>query len=61
MRKLMFTMLAYWIAGVTLAQDYSNANEQANRLQTLVKNYPQLASLKSLTKTNGGKDIWLLT
>ena len=61
MRKLLFTALVCFAAGSALAQDYSNAAEQANRLNALVKAYPQTASLKSLTKTNGGKDIWLLT
>lgn len=61
MRKLLFTALVCFATGSALAQDYSNAAEQANRLNALVKAYPQTASLKSLTKTNGGKDIWLLT
>jgi len=61
MRKLLFTALVCFAAGSALAQDYSNAAEQANRLNALVKAYPQTASLKSLAKTNGGKDIWLLT
>lgn len=61
MRKLLFTALVCCAAGSVLAQDYSNTAEQANRLNALVKAYPQSASLKSLTKTNGGKDIWLLT
>lgn len=61
MRKLLFTALLCYTAGSVLAQDYSNTGEQTNRLNALVKAYPQTASLKSLTKTNGGKDIWLLT
>ncbi|MFN3666189.1 MAG: M14 family metallopeptidase [Sediminibacterium sp.] len=61
MRKLMITTLLCWVAASISAQDYSNAAEQANRLNALSKAYPQLTSLKSLTKTNGGKDIWLLT
>lgn len=61
MRKLMITTLLCWVAGTIGAQDYSNAAEQANRLNALTKAYPQLATLKSLTKTSGGKDIWLLT
>ncbi len=61
MRKFMITILLCWMAGAICAQDYSNAAEQANRLNTLAKAYPQLTTLKSLTKTNGGKDIWLLT
>lgn len=61
MRKLMITTLLCWVAASISAQDYSNAAEQANRLNALSKAYPQLTSLKSLNKTNGGKDIWLLT
>lgn len=57
----MITTLLCWIAGNICAQDYSNATQQASRLDALAKAYPQMASLKSLTKTNGGKDIWLLT
>lgn len=61
MRKLMITTLLCWVAGTICAQDYSNTAEQANRLNAIVKAYPQLTTLKSLAKTNGGKDIWLLT
>lgn len=49
------------LAGNLAAQDYSNYANQVTRLNTLAKNYPQLTVLKSLVKTNGGKDIWLLT
>lgn len=42
-------------------ENYSNFAQQVSRLNTLVKNYPQLATLRSLTKTSGGKDIWRLT
>jgi len=41
--------------------EYSNYNHQANRLSKLSKEYPKLAKLKSITKTAGGKDIWMLT
>lgn len=41
--------------------DYSNYTQQTNRLSKLSKDYPQLAKLKSITKTAGGKDIWMLT
>lgn len=47
---------------ITRAQTgYSNFSRQTARLNTLVKNYPQLAKLRSLTKTTSGKDIWQLT
>jgi hypothetical protein len=40
---------------------YSNYSHQTNRLSKLSKDYPQLVKLKSITKTTGGKDIWMLT
>jgi hypothetical protein len=61
MRKSFFALCFLLLAGTIAAQDYSNYAEQNNRLQALVKAYPTLSSLSSLTKTNGGKDIWLLT
>lgn len=61
MRKPFFAMLIVLLAGGLQAQEYSNNAEQNNRLNGLVKTYPALASLTSLTKTSGGKDIWLLT
>src|SRR5262245_23541762 len=41
--------------------NYSNYTQQSDRLNALTKNYPQLAKLRSLTKTAGGKDVWQLT
>jgi hypothetical protein len=49
-----------FLAGAS-AQEYSNNAEQNRRLNALAKEYPSLTSLQSLVKTNGGKDIWLLT
>ncbi len=47
---------------IILAQSsYSNFSQQTNRINTLVKTYPQLARVRSLVKTTGGKDIWQLT
>ncbi len=60
MRKLFIAVGLLWLGGVH-AQQYSNHSEQGNRLTALAKAYPQLANLKSLVKTEGGKDIWLLT
>ncbi len=41
--------------------DYPDHERLSQRLQALNRNYPGLASLQSLTKTEGEKDIWLLT
>jgi hypothetical protein len=40
---------------------YSNYNQQTNRLTALSKTYAQLVKLKSITKTAGGKDVWMMT
>jgi hypothetical protein len=40
---------------------YSNFSQQTSRINALAKNYPQLAKVRSLTKTAGGKDIWQIT
>jgi hypothetical protein len=55
---LFFTLLVI----VTRAQTgYSNFSQQTNRINALSKSYPQLAKVRSLTKTTGGKDIWQIT
>lgn len=47
---------------LSIAQtNYSNYQQQTSRLNALAKNYPQVAKLRSLTKTAGGKDVWQLT
>ena len=62
LKKLLATacclLLIIYISAQT---DYSNYNQQTNRLTALSKTYPQLVKLKSITKTTGGKDIWMLT
>ena len=51
-----------FISSLLQAQaDYSNYSQQTNRLSKLSKDYPQLVKLKSITKTVGGKDVWMLT
>ena len=50
------------IVATSFAQTgYSNYSQQSNRLNMLGKNYPQLVKLKSITKTAGGKEIWMMT
>ena len=61
MRKFSFVALFFLLFTSLFAQDYSNYTEQTNRINKLVQANPSLASVKSLGKTNGGKDIWLLT
>lgn len=41
--------------------DYSNHQQQSRRIQSLASGYPNLVNLKSIARTAGGKDIWMLT
>lgn len=61
MRRSLFAVCCLLLTLQLSAQDYSNYATQTSRLNALVKNYPGLASVQSLGKTNGNKDIWLLT
>ncbi|MEN9684824.1 MAG: hypothetical protein RLZZ28_610 [Bacteroidota bacterium] len=61
MRRSVFASLCLLFLAGASAQEYSNNAEQNRRLNALAKEYPSLTSLQSLVKTNGGKDIWLLT
>jgi hypothetical protein len=42
------------------AQDYNNSAQLATRLKQLASSSPNV-KLESITKTDGGKDIWMLT
>jgi hypothetical protein len=46
---------------ITAQTGYSNFAQQTNRINALVKANPQWVKVRSLTKTNGGKDIWQIT
>ncbi len=41
--------------------DYSNFRQQTSRIQALSQTYPQLAKVSALTRTKGGKEIWMIT
>ncbi len=45
----------------TAQTGYSNFSQQTARINALAKTYPQLAKVRSLIKTAGGKDIWQIT
>ncbi len=61
MRRIIFLTLLTFLHVTLQAQEYSNTSTQSSRLQALVTAYPGLTNLRSLTKTPGGHDIWLLT
>jgi hypothetical protein len=61
MRKLFLGLLCAGIASLATAQQYSNNTEQQARIAALAKAYPQLATVSTLVKTNGGNPIQLIT
>ena len=61
MKKLFLMACFLPLIGQIKAQQYPTLQEQQNRLTQLVKNNPKWASLQSLAKTIGGKDIWVMT
>lgn len=60
LQKLSLLGMMFCMVATMWAQDYPTLNEQAQRLRNLA-NSSNMASLKSLTKTQSGKDIWMLT
>jgi hypothetical protein len=58
-----YTLLMACLIGSQFAsaQDYSDYASLTSRAQQLEKKYPSLVKVKSLTKTLGGKDIWMLS
>ena len=63
MRKILTALFFFslFIPCLLEAQNYSNYVQQTERINAIAKNYPQLAKVRSLTKTAGGKDIWQIT
>ena len=61
MRKGWLMLSALCLLGFnSLAQDYPTLQQQAQRLQSLA-NSNSSVTLESLTKTAGGKDVWVLS
>jgi hypothetical protein len=65
MNKIYKTSVFLWgiflFFGELYAQDYSNNSRVSERINSLIKTYPSLVNAKSLAKTIGGKDIWMLS
>lgn len=60
MRKLLFSMLFSAAVTSLVGQDYSTHAQLTQRLKNLESSNTSLVKLQSLTKTTGGKDIWVL-
>ena len=61
MRKLLLLTLIMGFAVLLPAQEYGNHAQITKRAQALRDKYPDKVQLKSLAKTAGGHDIWVLT
>lgn len=61
MKKIQLIAIAICFITVVQGQNYSNLQEQQRRIYALVKAYPQMVTVNSLVKTNGGKDICMIT
>ncbi|MBL7737610.1 MAG: hypothetical protein JNK14_00195 [Chitinophagaceae bacterium] len=63
----MIQRLSAWLLAILILTEanaqpgYSNYAQQSDRINALTKSYPQLAKVRSLAKTNSGKDIWQIT
>jgi len=61
-KKLTAVIGIFLFAATAHAQNgYSNYAQQTTQINTLAKTYPQLVKVKSIAKTAGGKDTWMLT
>jgi Zinc carboxypeptidase len=61
MTRLFTLLLALAVVpGHAFSQEYSTPEQLGQRLKALESANPSLAKLQSLTKTAGGKDIWVL-
>ena len=61
MKKNVCIALALCLASGVFAQDYSNYAQITQRIRALKEKYPDKVQIKSLGKTDGGKDIWVIT
>jgi hypothetical protein len=59
-RKRIVVALFALVSTSAFSQDYSNHAQLTQRLKTIESSNSNLVKLQSLTKTAGGKDIWLL-
>ncbi len=62
LRYLIITATCF-LAGLPLAAQslYNNFRDMSSKIEILGQQYPALCSVRSLVKTAGGKDIWVLT
>lgn len=62
-KNLIFPIILFTFIQVRIGaqNQYHDYNSIANRIQSLKSDYPQLCSVRSLGKTEGGKDLWVIS
>jgi len=53
--------VCFGIVQLSAQTQYSNFKTMSQKIDVLTKDYPSLCSVKSIVKTSGGKEIWVLT
>ena len=61
MKKMLCFTIAILLSFGVFAQNYSNFAQITQRARALKDKYPDKVQVKSLGKTDGGKDIWVIT
>ena len=61
MRNFLCMIFAMCLVVNVFAQDYSNYSQITQRVRALKERYADKVQFKSLGKTEGGKDIWVIT
>jgi len=59
---LVLAVIGMFMAPMTsVMSQYQDHSQISKKIEALGRQYPDLCSVKSLIKTTGGKDIWLIT
>jgi hypothetical protein len=63
LQKLTFLMLSLYVSNLSLTaqNQYNNFASMSQNIAALNRDYPALCTVKSLVKTAGGKEIWVVT
>ena len=61
MKKILCIILALFLVPNLFAQDYSSYSQITQRVRALKDKYPDKVQFKSIGKTVGGKDVWVIT
>ncbi|NOT75161.1 MAG: peptidase [Cyclobacteriaceae bacterium] len=59
-KRFLVIVLCFLATHLAIGQNYSNHAQLTQRVKALESANPTLTKLQSLTKTSGGKDIWVL-